>query len=227
MIAAVHRIVASPELAPLACASPEAAVFDAALFADPAALLLGGLTGLAFGFLLQKGGLTRFEVIVRQFLLRDFTVLKVMLTAIVVGGIGIYAMLALGWLSGLQVKTAQLLANAAGGAIFGVGMAVLGYCPGTGVAALGDGSRHALPGVVGMVVGAALYAEAHPWLAQHVLPVGDIGKQTAATATGLSPWWFMLLLAAAAVALFRGIERWERGGRRPLAPRVEQQPAAG
>lgn len=212
---------------PQAALQHDAAVFDAGFFADPWVLLQGGLTGLVFGFLLQKGGLTRFEVIVRQFLLRDFTVLKVMLTAIVVGGIGIYAMLALGWLSGLQVKAAQLLANAAGGAIFGVGMAVLGYCPGTGVAALGDGSRHALAGVVGMVAGAALYAEAHPWLAQHVLPVGDVGKETAATATGLSPWWFLLLLAAAALVVFRAIERWESGERTTVATRAQQARASG
>ena len=45
--------------------------------------------GLVFGFLLHRGGVTDYNVIVRQFLFRDFTVLKVMFTAIVVGGIGV------------------------------------------------------------------------------------------------------------------------------------------
>ena len=58
---------------------------------DPLTLALGGLTGLVFGFLLQKGGLTRFRVIVGQFLLRDFTIMKVMFTAMIVGGIGAMA----------------------------------------------------------------------------------------------------------------------------------------
>jgi hypothetical protein len=38
----------------------------------------------------------------------------------------------------------------------------MGYCPGTGVAALGDGLRHAIPGLFGMLAGAAVYAQTHP-----------------------------------------------------------------
>jgi hypothetical protein len=61
-------------------------------FADANTLLLGGVTGFVFGFLLQKGGVADFRVIVGQFLLKDFTMLKVMLSAVVVGAIGIYGM---------------------------------------------------------------------------------------------------------------------------------------
>ncbi len=179
------------------------------LFADPRTLLLGGLTGFLFGFLLQKGGVTRFNVILGQFLLKDFTVLKVMLTAMVVGGGGIFGMRALGMDVPLHIKNATLLGNALGGIVFGVGMAILGYCPGTGVAALGDGSRHALPGVLGMVAGAAVYAEAYPWMHSHVLGVGDLGKATMDSVTGLSPWWFILALAALATVGFFALERWE------------------
>ena len=59
-------------------------------------LLLGLMTGFVFGFLLQKGHVTKYKVIVGQFLLRDFTVLKTMLTAVVVGGAGVYGLRALG-----------------------------------------------------------------------------------------------------------------------------------
>jgi hypothetical protein len=185
-------------------------MFDTPFFASPGVLLQGAVVGLVFGFLLQKGGLTRFEVIVGQFLFRDFTVLKTLGTAIVVGGIGVYAMAALGWIDAFHVKAAQLAANALGGVIFGAGMAVLGYCPGTGVAALGQGSRHAASGVLGMLGGAALYAEAHPFVARHVLGAVDLGKATFATATGLSPWWFLGLLALAAGFGFAALERSER-----------------
>ena len=190
-------------------------MFDTPYFASPSVLLLGGLTGFVFGFLLQKGGVTRFDVIVGQFLLRDFTVAKVMLTAMVVGGAGVYGMLALGMIEGLHVKAAFLLANAVGGVIFGVGMAVLGYCPGTGVAAIGDGSRDAAAGVVGMLFGAATYAEAHAWFARHLLPVGDLGKETMVTLTGLSPWWFLGSLALAGLVAFGLLEHHDRGRKRP------------
>ena len=90
---------------------------------DPLAkLLLGLLTGFLFGFFLQKGHVSKFPVIVGQFLLRDFTVLKVMLTAIVVGGVGVYALHGMG-LAGLHVKPAQLAAIALGGLVFEIGRA--------------------------------------------------------------------------------------------------------
>ena len=39
-------------------------------------VLTGALTRLVFGFLLQNGGVTRFSVILGQFLLKDFTVVS-------------------------------------------------------------------------------------------------------------------------------------------------------
>lgn len=187
-------------------------------FASPQTLLLGALTGLVFGFLLQKGGVTRYNVIVNQFRFKDFTVLKTMLTAIVVGAIGIYAMLQLGMLKGLSVKGAELAMNAGGGLIFGVGMVLLGYCPGTALAAVGQGSRDALVGIVGALVGAAVYAEAYPLLARTVEPIGKLGKITFADATHASPWWFIVGLGVLAVVLFVWFERREH--------RVQNSPQA-
>lgn len=179
-------------------------------FADPKVIILGALTGLVFGFLLQKGGVTRYNVIVNQFRFRDFTVLKTMLTAIVVGAIGIYAMLQLGMIKGLHVKSADLAMNAVGGLVFGVGMVLLGYCPGTALAAVGQGSRDAAVGVGGALVGAAVYAEAYPFLARVLEPIGKFGKITFADAAHASPWWFIAGLAAIAVGLFVWLERREQ-----------------
>lgn len=179
-------------------------------FADPKTLLLGVLTGLVFGFLLQRGGVTRYNVIVNQFRFKDFTVLKTMLTAIIVGAIGIYAMLQLGMIKGLSVKSADLAMNAGGGLIFGVGMVLLGYCPGTALAAVGQGSRDALVGIAGAVVGAGVYAEVYPVLARTLEPIGKFGKITFADATHASPWWFIAALAAVSVVLFAWLESRER-----------------
>jgi uncharacterized protein len=179
-------------------------------FANPSTILMGGVTGFLFGFLLQKGGVTRYNVIVGQFLLKDFTVLKIMLTAVIVGSVGIYGMRALGLDVNLHVKTTALLGNALGGLIFGAGMAVLGYCPGTAVAAIGEGSRHAIPGVLGMFVGAGLFAESYPWIKTHILSVGNLGKVTFADLTGFSPWWFIAGLIIVAVYGLTTLERWEK-----------------
>jgi hypothetical protein len=179
----------------------------------PLNLVYGLATGLVFGFLLQRGGVTRYRVIVGQFLMKDHTVLKTMLTAVVVGAIGVWAMHLFGGVS-LHVKSATVLANVAGGALFGFGMALLGYCPGTGVAALGDGSRHALFGVLGMLAGAAAYAEIHPLLKDNVLSVWNYGKITFPAATGLSPWLFIAALSLIAAALFAGLQVLETRAKR-------------
>jgi hypothetical protein len=168
-------------------------------------LTYGLATGLVFGFLLQRGGVTRYRVIVGQFLMKDHTVLKTMLTAVVVGAIGVWAMHLFGGVS-LHVKSANILANIVGGTLFGFGMVLLGYCPGTGVAALGDGSRHALFGILGMLVGAAAYAEVHSMLKDSVLTVWSYGKVTFPEITGLSPWLFVTALFLLAAALFAGLK---------------------
>lgn len=48
-------------------------------------LFIGLLTGILFGLLLQKGGVTKYDVIINQLLLIDFTVVKIMLSAVVTG----------------------------------------------------------------------------------------------------------------------------------------------
>jgi hypothetical protein len=92
-------------------------------------------------------------------------------------------------------------------------MALLGYCPGTGIAAIGDGSRHAVWGVAGMLAGAAAYAELHPWFRDHLLAWGDRGKATLAGELGISPWWLIALLGILSVAIFIAIEKSERRSR--------------
>lgn len=93
-------------------------------------LVLGLVFGIVFGFLLQRGGVGKYEVLIGMLLLRDFTVLKVILSAALVGMIGIYTMHARGIVQ-LHIKPTRYGANTVGGVIFGVGFALAAYCPGT------------------------------------------------------------------------------------------------
>lgn len=113
--------------------------------------------GIVFGFLLRKATVSRFDTIVGQLTLKDFTVMKVILTAIVVGGCGLSFINGLGALSQWHLSTTPLLLSLIGGSVFGVGMSLAGYCPGTALASLGEGARDMLWGVSGMLVGAALF----------------------------------------------------------------------
>jgi uncharacterized membrane protein YedE/YeeE len=172
------------------------------------ALWLAPVFGLAFGWLLERGRVLDYDVIVNQLRLRDFTVLKVMLTAILVGGVGVYALVELGaarW----HLRDANLGGAALGGLLFGVGMAIYGYCPGTGLAAAATGRTHALVGVAGMIAGAIAYAFAFDWLRGTVLAWSNLGRVTFADLTGLPLWLLYVGLAAVALGLFAALERWE------------------
>jgi uncharacterized membrane protein YedE/YeeE len=143
----------------------------------PRQLLWGLLFGIIFGFLLQKGGVAKYHVLIGVLLLRDFTVIKVMLSAIFVGMIGIFA-LQRARLVKLHVRPTRYLANSVGGIIFGIGFALAAYCPGTGAAALGQGNLDALGVVAGMIIGSFLFAEMSGWIGRNVNPIGERGELT-------------------------------------------------
>ena len=138
-------------------------------------LLAGVIFGLAFGFLLQKGGVGKYNVLIGQLLLQDFTVAKVMLTAIVVGMVGIFTLHHFAKVN-LHIKPTRLGANIIGGLLFGAGFALMGYCPGTAAVALGQGSWDALFGMAGLVAGSWLFAELSGWTKRTVEKWGDLGK---------------------------------------------------
>lgn len=172
------------------------------MFDEPSKLLLGLLTGIFFGFFLQKGRVAKFSVIVGQLLLKDWTVVKIMLTAVAVGSIGIYALVSLG-VATLHVKPALLGGVLFGGLLFGAGMAVFGYCPGTSVAACGEGRKDAMVGVAGMLLGALSYVWFYPLHQPALKSLPDWGKVTLPELTTTSPWlWIAGLLAAAVISAY-------------------------
>jgi uncharacterized protein len=170
------------------------------------ALWLALLFGCVFGALLHLGRVTDYDVIVNQFRLRDFTVLKVMFTAIVVGGAGVLALRHSG-LVAYHVKSADMLGVTLGAALFGAGMVIYGYCPGTGVAAVATGSVHALVGFLGMLAGGVLYALSFRWVQANVLSVGSLGKIRLPEATGVPDWAWLAALAVVGVFAFWLVER--------------------
>ena len=175
----------------------------------PAALVASVVLGALFGVLLHRGGVANYNVIVNQFRFRDFTVLKIMMTAIIVGGLGVLALNSAG-LANYHIKAANMLGVVLGAAIFGVGMVLYGYCPGTAIAAAASGSIHGLVGLGGLLVGGTLYAFSFPWIAKNILPVGALGKVRLPDVTGVPALaWFVALLAIALPVFFL-LERAER-----------------
>lgn len=140
-------------------------------------LVAAVLFGFAFGFLLQKGGVGKYNVLIGQLLLQDFTVAKIMLTAIAVGMLGIFTLHRFAKVN-LHLQPTRLAAQSLGGLVFGIGFALIAYCPGTGAAALGQGSWDVLFGMAGLIAGSYLYAVLSVRLKQSVEKWGERGKIT-------------------------------------------------
>lgn len=147
---------------------------------------LGFIFGVIFGFLLQKGGVAKYEVLIGILLLEDFTVVKVMMSAVVVGMIGIYALHTAGLVK-LHIKPTRYGANTMGGILFGIGFGLAAYCPGTGAAALGQGNFDAIAVLLGLIAGSYVFAEASGWIARTVNRWGDRGVLTLDSLLNLKP----------------------------------------
>ena len=155
---------------------------------------------------MQKARVLRYEKQVGALLFKDMTIFKFMLSAIIVGMFGILALHDLDVIT-LSHKSMNMGGVLLGGALFGVGWAVMGFCPGTSVGAIGEGRWHAIFGALGMVVGAGIYAEMYPFFKATVLSWADFGKIGLPEALGLSHWIVASVLAASFVWLFRWFER--------------------
>ena len=171
-------------------------------------IVLGLLFGICFGFLLQKGGVTDYNVIEGQLLLTNFTVLKVMLSAVMVGMIGFHLMKHFGYVRS-HAAEGSWGSNIIGGLIFGAGFALLGYCPGTVAGAVGTGALDALVGgMLGMLIGAGIFAEAYPKLRATILPRGPFPAVTVPAFLHLNLWIVVVLLEACMIGLLLILEHF-------------------
>jgi uncharacterized membrane protein YedE/YeeE len=85
------------------------------------------IRGVLFGIALVKGGLTRYTNIVGVFRFTNLTVIKFMMTALVVAMIGLYLMHEAGAVQFPNVPATYIAGNLIGGLIFGAGMSLAGY----------------------------------------------------------------------------------------------------
>ncbi len=169
-------------------------------------LLAGLITGVLFGFLLQKGRVIRYDKQLGALRLQDMTIVKFMVASVLVGMIGVYLLQDLG-LATLSIKSTILGGNIIGGLIFGLGWGLIGYCPGTSMGALGEGRWDAIWGIAGMLAGAALYAETYPLMKNTVLTWGNLGKITIPQVLGINHWPVIIVFIAVAILLLRWLEK--------------------
>lgn len=151
-----------------------------------AALILG----VIFGLLLQSARLNRYDTISGMATLENFKVAKAIALALGLGAILVNLEFSLG-LATLHIKPFLLTGIMAGGVIFGAGMAILGYCPGTVMVSAGEGSLDAVTGIFGGLAGGVVYTLLLPTVGPLLGP--NLGSTALFTVLGNQPMLFHLL----------------------------------
>lgn len=171
-------------------------------------LILGLLIGIGFGFFLQKGGVTEYDVIIGQLLLVDFTVAKIIAAAVLVGMPGVYLLKHFGYAQN-HINKGSLGTTVIGGLIFGAGFAVLGLCPGTVAGAVGQGCLDALfGGVVGIIIGTGIFAALYPKLNEGILNYKPLRYETLYELLKVKQAYMIVFCLAAGAAVLYALEHF-------------------
>lgn len=147
-------------------------------------IFLAIILGFLFGFVLQKIGAANPERIINMLRLRDFHLMKAILLGIGVSSLLLFILLSIGVIdsSHISVKSSYV-GVIVGGGILGLGWAIAGFCPGTGVVAAGAGRGDALFFILGGLFGAFIYTLLHESLADTVL-FDKLGGKVTLAVTG-------------------------------------------
>lgn len=171
------------------------------------------LLGVVFGFSLNKAGLTKYNKIVNVFRFTDMAVLQFMMTALIVAMTGLYILRGLGLVTFPTVPATYVVGNLVGGLIFGIGMALSGYCPGTCAAGAGEGKLdYIVPGLLGFLVGAVIYGMSYQAVFPAISGIANLGNVVMPDLWNIDPFLTILAFTLMSLLLFYLIDRagWQR-----------------
>lgn len=173
-------------------------------------LLVAGVVGVGFGWALERAGLGDPPKLAGQFYLRDFTVLKVMMSALLTAMLGVFWLDRLGLmeLPSVYVPETFLLPQLVGGMVFGLGFVLSGLCPGTSCVALASGRGEGAATALGLLAGMLVVGLAFPSL-QGFYGVTPMGALTLPRLTGLPYGVVVAMVTVAGLGLLAAIGRWE------------------
>ena len=173
------------------------------------------LTGLVFGYVIQRGGFCFTRAISNVALMGDAGIMRAYVLALLVAVVGAHLLMTAGLVQ-IPVRPFRWLANVIGGLIFGVGMVLSGGCSGSTWYRIGEGAVGAWVILIGFAMGATTasvgaLAGAREWLQRPEIRSGD-ATPTLASLLGLSPWIVIVaLLVIAGWWLARGPREPEHG----------------
>lgn len=167
-------------------------------------VLIAVLLGFGFGFVLERAGFGSGCKLTAQFRLTDWSVFKVMFTAIVFAAVGMYVFDLAGLMEAesVYVPIPYMWAIAVGGALIGAGFAVGGYCPGTAAVGLVTGRLDALVFFAGILIGTYVFAAFFPQF-DLLTTAGEFTKgDRLPEALGVPEWLVLAAMVAAAIGVY-------------------------
>lgn len=114
------------------------------------------LIGVIFGGIIQFTRVDKFEKIAGFAMLKDTIVPKMLFLAVGISVIGLYFMMDFG-VANPHIKPLIPQGIIIGGILFGISMAILGKCPGTGPVSISEGRIDVLIGAIGGILGGAVF----------------------------------------------------------------------
>lgn len=175
------------------------------------ALWIAPLLGLAFGFMLERAGLAHAPRLAGQFYFTDFTVFKVLFSALLTAMLGAFWLDRLGLLDLdlVYVPETFVLAQAIGGVLFGAGFLLSGLCPGTSCVAAASGRLDGLAVIAGIFVGIFAFNAAFD-LIEPIYSATSLGRITLAQFAGVPPGIVIVAITAIALSGFIVFGRMRR-----------------
>jgi hypothetical protein len=185
--------------------------FKYGLFGDDVSLVVAFITGIGFGFFLERGGFNSARKLAAQFYFTDLTVFKVMFTAIITAMVGLYYLSVIGFvdLSLVYLTPTFLVPQLVGGLLLGFGFVIGGYCPGTSCVAASTGRIDGIVYLGGIMFGILVFAEVFPLVSSFYVST-PMGQITLPQITGLPYGLLVFLVVLMALGGFVGAEWVEK-----------------
>jgi uncharacterized membrane protein YedE/YeeE len=133
-----------------------AQMFENVIHQEHGSLALVFLIGIIFGGIIQYTRVDKFEKIAGFSMLKDTIVPKMLFLAVGLTSIALYFMIEAGW-AHYHVKPIMWQGLVIGGTIFGISMAIMGKCPGTGPISIAEGRIDVLIGAIGGLLGGLVF----------------------------------------------------------------------
>jgi len=131
-------------------------MFSTVAAEEHGSVLLVFMIGVLFGGIIQYTRADKFEKIAGFSMLKDTVVPKMLFLAIGLASIGLYFLIDAGY-AHYHVKPVMLGGLILGGTIFGVAMAIMGKCPGTGPVSIAEGRIDVMVGAIGGILGGLVF----------------------------------------------------------------------